>query len=712
MPAIRKCRGCGADVPNNAPFGHCPKCLLDLGFGPLPDEVKASAPTKPDGGRIFGDYELLEQIGRGGMGVVYKARQLKLNRPVALKMISAGEFASPMLIQRFHREAEAAANLHHPNIVPIYETGEINSQHYLSMALIEGMGLDEYIKRAAGVEVGLPGNGARSVSRMRQEDIARLLAKVARAVDYAHQHGVLHRDLKPGNILVDHKSEPHLTDFGLAKVLGRGDSSLTVTGAIMGTPSFMAPEQAAGKGKSITTAADVYSLGAILYAMLTGVPPFRGDTPVETLRQVVEQEPKPPSTLREGIDSDLATIAMKCLEKEPQRRYSSASALAEDLERWSRREPIQARPSSLSHRVSRWIQRNPAPALVILSLCVGLLACLALLQLARKERAAKDRALDDKEHALASKGRALEIVKQGLDKRLDELWLDTNRGAFERITAAELAAYEGSDWSPRPGPVTALVFGVYIYSKPARMLSSLSPLLLQLGNEVASDLDGRVEIEMRIFRSYESALAALEQGEVQFMRVGPSSYLQLESRNAKVELLASQTHRDPLTLAIFTHTNSGIRAIADLRGKSFAFGDTNSTTGNYAAKWLLYKEGLRLSDLERHAHLSSQSEVLELVATNFSAGAANFDLVRKRPELITIATLSLENLGLCWVAAPNLDTVFTRQLRARLLGTKKDASVLVHLESAVTGFQLLEDQAFDELRKIMRQADLFAVPHR
>src|SRR6266545_972780 len=334
MPTTRKCRGCGADVPTNAPFGHCPKCLLDLGFGPLPEEIGQPSRAKAGSDRRFGEYEVVEQIGRGGMGIVYKARQVALNRLVAIKMVNAGEFASPIVIQRFHREAEAAANLHHPNIVPIYETGEHQGQHFFSMELIEGAGLDRHIGRA-GFSFGDPEGDARSALRARQEQIARIIAKVARAVDFAHQHGVLHRDLKPSNVILDHAGEPHLTDFGVAKVLGLDASSLTASGAIMGTPSYMAPEQAAGQSKRITIAADVYSLGAILYAMLTGQPPFRGETPVETLRQVIEQEPKHPSTFKDGMDCDLATIAMKCLEKEPSRRYPSAAALADDLERWS-----------------------------------------------------------------------------------------------------------------------------------------------------------------------------------------------------------------------------------------------------------------------------------------------------------------------------------------------------------------------------------------
>ncbi len=516
-------------MPANAPFGHCPKCLLDPGFGSMPDETEDSTSAEPGGSRIFGEYELIEQIGRGGMGVVYKARQVALNRPVALKMISAGEFASPVVIQRFHREAEAAANLHHPNIIPIYETGEIQGQHYLSMALIDGVGLDEYIKRS-GVEVGLPGKTARLVSRMRQEEIARLLAKVARAVDHAHQHGVLHRDLKPSNILVDPQGEPHLTDFGLAKVLGRGDSSLTVTGAIMGTPSFMAPEQAAGGSKNTSTAADVYSLGAILYSMLTGVPPFRGDTPVETLRLVVEQEPKPPSTLREGIDSDLATIAMKCLEKEPQRRYPSAASLAEDLERWSREEPIQARPTRPTERFWRWCRRNPrvaafatATIALLIIIAVGSMFAAYRFALAQKETDEARKLAEDRNRQLEKK----------VTDDLNELWIgsDDRPVIIDSETRSALSGRNrNTNFSPR------LIFGVYTHTKPDSMQKRFSPALDYL------ETNAGVRIDLHIFRGYSNATKALVSGKIHLARPGPAAYVIARKADPSIKVLAKQLH--------------------------------------------------------------------------------------------------------------------------------------------------------------------------
>jgi serine/threonine protein kinase len=311
--------------------------------------------------RYFGDYELIEELARGGMGVVYKARQVSLNRMVALKMILAGQLAFTADVQRFHIEASAAGNLDHPNIVPVYEVGKHEGQHYFSMKLIEGGSLAE---RACDT--------AKLPEKERQRWAARMLATVARAVHYAHQRGILHRDLKPANILLDSQGQPHFTDFGLAKRV-EGGSNLTRSGAIVGTPSYMAPEQASGK-KDVSAVADVYSLGAILYELLTGQLPFRATTPLDTILQLLEREPRRPPELKPAIDRDLETICLKCLEKDAKRRYGSAEALAQDLESWQRGEPITARPAQVPEKILKWVRRKPAAATLLATLFLVMVA--------------------------------------------------------------------------------------------------------------------------------------------------------------------------------------------------------------------------------------------------------------------------------------------------------------------------------------------------
>lgn len=311
------------------------------------DEPSGSAGVLP---RDCGDYELLTELGRGGMGVVYKARQKSLDRIVALKMVLRGDLASSLDLARFRAEAEAAAQLHHPHIVPLYEVGEIDGRPFFSMKLIEGTTL---ARRLA--DGPLPSRAA-----------AEMLAPICRAIADAHRRGVLHRDLKPSNVLIDGEGRTYVTDFGLAKRLkteaSSGDGptgplpqaqhSLTQTGAILGTPGYMAPEQAAGHRGEVSAASDIYSLGAILYAMLTARPPFQAESPVDTVLMVLEQDPLPPSILNPKVDADLEMIALKCLQKPADLRYATADALADDLEAYLANEPISARSTHLSQIIS------------------------------------------------------------------------------------------------------------------------------------------------------------------------------------------------------------------------------------------------------------------------------------------------------------------------------------------------------------------------
>ncbi len=308
--------------------------------------------------RMFGDYELLSEIARGGMGVVYKARQISAGRIVALKMILDQQLASSEEVQRFYAEAESAASLDHHHIVPIHQIGELDGQHYFTMKLIEGGNLAHRIKELHSSHKG----------RARFQESVRLLVTVAQAVHFAHQHGILHRDLKPGNILLDTEGEPYVTDFGLAKQINKA-LGLTQPGAILGTPCYMPPEQAMAK-EPLTTAADVYSLGAILYEILTGKPPFRAATQLDILLQVIEKEPVRPRQLNRRIDRDLETICLKCLNKQPGKRYASAEALADDLERWLDSKPIRARRISIVGRTIKWTHRRPALASLVLLLAL------------------------------------------------------------------------------------------------------------------------------------------------------------------------------------------------------------------------------------------------------------------------------------------------------------------------------------------------------
>jgi serine/threonine-protein kinase len=319
----------------------------------------------------YGNYDVLSVLAQGGMGVVYKARQKNPRRLVALKMIRTGPGAAPADVQRFRNETEVIASLDHPHIIPIYEVGEHEGCLYFSMKLLEGGPLTAQVARFTG--------------DMRAA--ARLLIAVARAVHHAHQRGILHRDLKPSNILLDAEGRPHVTDFGLAKRV-EADSGLTHSGAVVGTPSYMAPEQAAGQKGQITTATDVYGLGAVLYALLTGRPPFQGCSVLETLEQVKQREPDNPSRSNPAIDRDLQTICLKCLQKEPARRYASAEALAGDLDCWLARKPIQARAIGRVARLWRWCRRNPVGAALVgtAALAVIVLAVSTVLIWREKER--------------------------------------------------------------------------------------------------------------------------------------------------------------------------------------------------------------------------------------------------------------------------------------------------------------------------------------
>jgi serine/threonine protein kinase len=309
--------------------------------------------------RYIGEYEILDEIARGGMGVVFKARQQKLNRVVALKMILAGRLADASDVNRFQREAQAAGRLKHSNIVPVHEIGEHDGRHYFTMDFVEGRSLAEAIREEA----------------LTPQVAAEIVRTVAQAVQYAHQQGTVHRDLKPANVLLNSDGQPQITDFGLAKLLESVDeetrAQLTASGQVLGTPSYMAPEQASGKQDQVGAATDIYSLGAILYTSLTGRAPFVADSPVNTLLQVMREEPVSPRALNPSVPKDLETICLKCLSKEPHKRYGTAQELANDLDRFLDGRPVAARPIGVPGKTWRWAQRNRSiAALTALSIAL------------------------------------------------------------------------------------------------------------------------------------------------------------------------------------------------------------------------------------------------------------------------------------------------------------------------------------------------------
>ncbi len=471
-----------------------PLRLAGVANGPHPSSGSKALPTI----RYFGDYELLEEIARGGMGVVYEARQVSLNRVVALKMILKGVLATPSDVARFRAEAESAAALDHPHIVPIYEIGEHEGQQYFTMRYVEGTTL------------------AREPRESIRREVTRLL-EVAQAVYFAHQHGILHRDLKPSNVLIDPSGDAFVTDFGLAKRAGV-EASLTETGQVLGTPRYMAPEQAGGR-KDLTVAADVFSLGVILYERLTGLPPFDGGDVLEILRQVRETDPPRPSSRRPDLDRDLETVVLKCLEKEPSRRYASAMALADDLANWLAGRPIAARPVGQAERLWRWCQRNPAvaglTAAVAGSLLIGIFAssffAVQALRRAREAIAARDatertfaqslvRPLDpsgdEPNHEKLSEPEVAalwELARHGNEplglRFLDEAARDPFSGEQLRARSEPaMIAAVGLDWGKRQRASQLLAGRIRDTTLPLRSKTDLALIALELEDRPGSEI--------------------------------------------------------------------------------------------------------------------------------------------------------------------------------------------------------------------------------
>jgi serine/threonine protein kinase/ABC-type phosphate/phosphonate transport system substrate-binding protein len=582
MAKTKSCPRCGEVIPAHAPDGHCPRCLIANVLAVPPETGPQVGKGPGKAGLRLGDYEVVRLIGRGGMGVVYEAVQLSLRRPVALKMIVDSQLASPDARRRFALEAEAAARLDHPNIVPIYEVGEHEDQPFLAMRLVQGESLRR--KMACG-ELGATGGNqdrSKTLTRERETAGARLMAIVARAVHYAHQRGVLHRDLKPANILMDGEGMPHLTDFGLAKLLdqARAEGSqglVSQSDSVGGTPSHMAPEQALGQRAS--TATDVYGLGATLYELLTDQPPFHAATPLETMRLVVEQPPTRPRSINPRIDRDLETICLKCLEKNPPARYGSALAVAEELERWLRLEPILARPAGPILRLGRWSRRNPIGTALIVSLLFGLAVSLAFLH-----------------KALQSK-RDKEIYKQGIvagiADEVGRLWRDSNK-AYVRISSASCTALADRPLRPAPPEALRLSFALTIEQEPAEHARTCAPFLERLEDKMTRALGRPVLLDLMAYKAGGSAHETVAKGETDVRCLSALAYLQARRDSPGLQPVAHVETGEEAVL--FVRHGLGRSNLYQLVGARFVVGPSNSIV-TCLAKHYLAQAGLREMNL-------------------------------------------------------------------------------------------------------------------
>ena len=550
MTTMAVCRGCGAPIIADAVAGQCPACLLALARTPDDDAAEFDL-------RQFGDYVLGRQIGAGGMGVVYEAHRLSDGHRVAIKLIRDFHLTSATSLRRFTIEAEAAARLDHPNIVRIHEVGESHGHPYFAMDFIEGESLETKIGRG---EFG----------PLRVKDCARLIAIIARAVHHAHARGVVHRDLKPGNVLIDAGGVPHLTDFGLAKILEPpGNGRVTASNDFPGTPSYMSPEQV--RGSDVGCASDIYSLGAVLHALLTGRPPFQGPTPLDIFRQIAEQSPlRPRSAPRE-----LAIICLKCLEKDPGHRYSSAATLADDLERFAEGRPIQARPLSPAHRVTQWVRRNPIGTALIVSLCAGLTIALLLLRIVDRQRREiqldRDIAFDE-----------------GMQK-ISQIWRDPATKSVT-ITARELGILAGHSPVDARGAKHQLTLAVSADDGPSSMAQRYARLLGTLQEHLERALGEKTVFNLQLLKRFSPEEETLAQGAADFVVLSAVDFLQAQGTAPGVTAIAhAETSREGVIVA---RTNVVLR---ELRNRAIAFPDPDLAL-TVSAKGRLFYAGLRRPD--------------------------------------------------------------------------------------------------------------------
>jgi ABC-type phosphate/phosphonate transport system substrate-binding protein len=571
--------------------------------------------------------------------------------------------------------------------VPLYEIGEYHGQPFFSMGLIEGESLQAKIAKGGLAPELSAGETARADWQKRQADLVRLLEKVAWAVHHAHQRGVLHRDLKPANILIDAKGEPHLTDFGLAKILepqkALNVQTLTAPNELPGTPSYMSPEQAAGA--STSQASDIYGLGAVMYVLLTGRPPFTGATPLDTIKQVVEQPPLRPRTLNPLVHRDLGTICLKCLEKNPLHRYVSAEALAEDLQRWLAKRPIKARPVGPMRRTGQWIRRNPVGVALMVSLFIGLTVSLALLRWVYHLKGSADQARD-------------EIIAEYV-RKIDGLWTNPE------IKVVTLSSRELTVMFERSVNITSpkheLTFGITTGLEPSTTAQKYADWLGLLENKLAKELGAPVAFGLKLFKMGSPDAELLAQGRADFMLVSAVDYLKAREKAAGVLPLA---HKRSQQAVIFTRADSGLQRLDQLRGKSIAF-PTLGSSMTIQAKALLADAGVFKENLRAWTNFVDQGpETGQVVASEIEPLVRV--LKREFDAGVTSAKL-FEPYRASKLAGVVFFTV-TPDVYVAKAGLPPQ--IVTAFQKAVTsglGLAAVDDSSFNDLRAVLRKIPQF-----
>lgn len=633
MNTQNTCPVCGIILKEDHPKAICSGCALK-------ELVEIESPPDPLSiglaGRRVADYELIREIARGGMGVVYQARQESPSRMVALKLMLFGANAAPELIKRFQLEASAVAALKHPNIVNIFEVGMRDGEYFIAMEYIEGANLSVLARTRA----------------LTPRQTAQHLQTVSRAIDYAHERGILHRDLKPSNVIIGPDDQPRVTDFGLAKRLSSPPSadtsfaermrggpledgeSLTVSGQILGSPGFMPPEQARGARGKVDRRSDVYSLGAMLYHLLTGRPPFGGGSVSETLRQVESQEPIAPRLLNPGIPVDLETISLKCLEKDPSRRYQTARELAEELDRFLRGQPLLARPVGRLGKLQRWGRRNPMASAFIGTVCSALLLALWLLYLVNQERNKQSVLVEQVKRTVRANGVLLQRTLGMIDDNLEGIWANREK-RFIDLDSEDVSMLAGMAKPAVTNKATAVrwKWGLITDEHPAQRVRQHAKLLTELEAHSSAALGREIRLDVRLYKFHEDFVEDLLARQVDFGRMGAVRFLR--TRRFCPDLVPLAVPRSCFKIGVlFTRTNTGIRSLREIAGRRVAFGETNSTI-SYLGQVRLAENGITSDKLAGHEFLDSTLDFAdEVIEVGFSNALQRIGYLHSHAQVI------------------------------------------------------------------------------